>query len=1109
MSRFSLLAFLTAILLSCSVASAQTFKENSVMASGVWRKVAVESTGIYCLTTSDLAQMGFTDPAKVRVYGAGGTQKSFTVGADERDDLYLLPTVRTGKGILFYAEGPYSWSVDANGAYTPALNAYSRKAYYYLTTSDGDDDAPAAADAPALDANSLSFTTYQNRFFYAPQTANVGETGRTWFADQLKTTSSSATVSVGSPCVPGSKVTASCYTASVTSATRKLYMAIDGTPVDTADAAKPGSNGIYTGVTLSTDTYVAQSSSVGSVKLTAALSSASEKIYVGTLTVVTTAPLDMSGVAQLDVCNFEQKTSESPSQFVVANAPADLRVWDVSKPYAPQQCSLTFAGSSASFNSPTGSLRTFAIFSPSASFPSPTYVGTVGNHNLHAHQSVNYLVVTTSKFQPYAERLCQIHEEAQGVSTRVVLVDDIYDEFSGGRPEAPAIRDYVKMLYARGSGSSNALQNVCLFGCGWFDNFDRTNERNIIPTYQTANSSNTINSYATDDFYAWLNKGEGATETSSKVRVGVGRIPCVTTEQAQIYVDKVEAFLQPTNTGTWRANGLFVGQSGDDVEHQTYAARQAVYFADDNPDLDAIGVYSEAYSPVVVSTGTTFPQANATVQNRLNSGTSIFHYTGHGGALQTGDGYLDSDMAAQLTNGAKLFVFVAASCHMASFDCSTSLCASSLLFNKNGGAIAAFAATRDCYGAPNYTVTRSFDKYLFAKKNKSKRYTFGEAFQKGKSSISSTVNATKYILLGDPGVSVLAPVELSIQVDSVNGVAPDKMVSPIKALENTTIKLSVRNADGSVDDTFNGTAYVTLYDKQVWKETMPIVSNSSLKYYEWGSKIFSGSANVADGRFEVSFLPSKEFDLTVGYGRLSAYAETPDGRDAAGASDEILVGDITDAALDDEDGPIIEAWIDFERDANGNKIGNTPILYAIIEDESGINISGQGVGHDISLVIDGDRLNPISLNDYFAYEAGSYTRGQLTYQLTSLVSQNCTLTLKAWDNLNNSSSVDLSVNLNSESSMSLECTLSVIFGQMRIDLQTNIPSPSVNVEANLYSLAGTLVGHSSSKVDLRNGASVDVSNLAMSPVPPGVYVLTCEAEADGQKASFKKRILIK
>lgn len=1077
---------------------------SSVLAGGTWRKVSVESTGVYILTRSQLAQMGFADPASVRVYGAGGKQLSFVTGADSRDDLYLLPAVHTEQGVVFYAEGPDGWTLSSNGSFSPSLNAYSRKAYCYVTTADADDE-PEVASTPSATADFATISSFDNRFLYATQAVNAGGMGRYWFSDKLTMGKASVSIPVGLTCAQGGKVELSYVMGSAVSANCDFTVSVDGEQVVSSQLPANSSNDIIYISKTGTTSFSAAASAISRCDVSVSMPSSASTAYLGSVAIVASSPLAMQG-SELQFRNRTQKTTDADAvRFSISGAPSDVRVWDVTTPWQPLQCATEITGGAATFAAPAGSLREYVAFSPSAQLPSPTDEGTVANHDLHSHSSVNYLVITSSQYEAYAERLCSLHERLQGLSSRIVMVDDIYDEFSAGRAEAPAIRNYIKMLYDRGVETPDALSNVLLLGAGSYDNFDRTKDQNVIPTYQSAASSSILTSYCTDDFFGWLANGGGRSDTYSNVMVGVGRIPCSTTDMAEAYVAKVEQYMASPVQGNWRGKAVFIGHSGDDNGHVGYAERQASAFEQENPDMDVVRIYSEAFTRVVSSTGSTYPAAVESASNYLREGCSLFHFTGHAGASSMGDGYFSREVAKSLTNGGKDFLLVAATCQLAPFDRSSGNCSEDALFNAKGGAIGVFAATRDSYGNPNYQVTRLFVKNAYATDSQSARQTLGRAMMLAKRGGPRVINTLKYVLLGDPALRVSTPSELYVSLDSVNGVAREDAVQPVRALESSTVSCSIRNADGSLADTFSGKATVSLYDKRVSRSTSGLASGTPFSYEEWGAKIFTGEAEVSGGRFTASFILSKEFDLSVGYGRLTAYAVGDDGRDAMGASDEILVGGFADNDLTDDQGPVISAWVDYERDSEGNILSSTPYLYAVISDEQGINISGQGVGHDISLVVDGDRSAAVSLNDFFSYEAGSHTTGVLAYPLSLSGSGPFSLMLKAWDNLNNSSSVTIEAAISGV--VSADARARRADGAIEVDIQTDIPAGEAVADLSVYALGGRLVASARSSAQVRNGGCL--LSLPSRGIPAGVYILNGELRTESTKVQISKKIFIK
>lgn len=1097
-------------LLPLTRVSAQEFAASSVLSAGAWRKVSVSESGVYRVSAASLRQMGFTDPAQVRVYGAGGAQLSHAVGADARDDLKLLPALHTSDGLVFYAQGPDGFVAQANGYYAPSLNAYSRKAYYYLTSAAGAPDDIACREASDGEP-ALTLSEYDNVRLYAPQQINVGQTGREWVSSPVKSSRPSLSVPLSMTVSEGADVRVRYRLVAHLASQGECSIDVDGYALaEPSLLAATEQTTVFT-VCQGTSTFPAPSPSLSSLRVRATLPGSSDCVWVSSVTVAAKAPLALPSDGALAFRVSEQADVDGLISFSIGGVDESTVVWDVTDPASPRRERLESGPDGrSSFKAEGGKVREYVAFRPSSALPSPADEGSVACHDLHAHMSVNYLIVTSPLFAGVADRFCALHAQAQGLSSRVVMVDDIYDEFSAGRPEAPAIRNYIKMLYDRGKGTRDQLTCVFLLGSGSYDNFDRSRPENVVPTYESENSSGTITSYATDDFYGWMEKGEGVTDTRGSVDVGIGRLPASTVAEAEAYLAKAEAYMLGPEQGAWRSKAVFVGIAGDANEHTQYADMQASAFEEENPDMETIRIFSEAYPALKTSTGVSFPLAASTLHNYLESGVSLFHYTGHSSPRAIAENYLTTEQASMLTNFSRPFVFVSASCDIVPFDHTPGCIGAKGLYNPDGGFIGVFAATRDVYGNGNYNVTRQFVKYLYSLSDDgARRLSMGEAAQKAKIYASRSVNSVKYCFLGDPALVITTPLEPHLSLDSINGAPAVDQLSPIRALEQSSVCGSVRNAAGEVDSTFTGTATLSLYDKRQSRSTSGVKSGAPYSYSDYSARLFFGKVAVDHGRFSASFILSKELDLSVGFGRLHMYASADDGRDAMGATDAVLIGGVSDVLLTDTVGPVINAWVDFERDAEGKALGSTPILYAEISDEQGVNVSGMGVGHDLSLVIDADRAGAVSLNDYFAYANGSSASGLLSYPLTGVSLGLHTLTIKAWDNLNNSSSVTFKVNLDPSSRrLTLEQEKVSLDDDLRLSFLSDAFGESVRVKTCVYTLSGVLVGVTDEVLPQRNGAQrVSVS---LRPQLPrrGVYVVRCQVSGNGRKAEMSKRIFL-
>jgi len=168
--------------------------------------------------------------------------------------------------------------------------------------------------------------------------------------------------------------------------------------------------------------------------------------------------------------------------------------------------------------------------------------------------------------------------------------------------------------------------------------------------------------------------------------------------------------------------------------------------------------------------------------------------------------------------------------------------------------------------------------------------------------------------------------------------------------------------------------------------------------------VYKGKASIKAGYFEFSFVVPKDIALNFGVGKISYYAFN-DTDDAFGYDTSLIIGGINPNGIIDNQGPTLEAFMNDEKFINGSVTDSEPVLLLKAFDENGINTVGNGIGHDILAVIDGDVANPINLNDFYIAELDNFQKGEIRYQLNNLEKGKHNLEVKLWDVNNNSSSV--------------------------------------------------------------------------------------------------------
>jgi hypothetical protein len=167
------------------------------------------------------------------------------------------------------------------------------------------------------------------------------------------------------------------------------------------------------------------------------------------------------------------------------------------------------------------------------------------------------------------------------------------------------------------------------------------------------------------------------------------------------------------------------------------------------------------------------------------------------------------------------------------------------------------------------------------------------------------------------------------------------------------------------------------------------------------NRICQGQATVRNGHFRLEVVIPKDIDYRPGNGRISMYARSTDGlADAGGYNKTIPVGGTARSIAADQTPPLIALFLNDTTFVNGGITGPDAMLIARLNDESGINISRSGIGHEITARLDG-RDETLILNDFYSPFPDDYRQGEVRFPLQNLTPGRHRLSLTAWDTHNN------------------------------------------------------------------------------------------------------------
>jgi hypothetical protein len=495
----------------------------------------------------------------------------------------------------------------------------------------------------------------------------------------------------------------------------------------------------------------------------------------------------------------------------------------------------------------------------------------------------------------------------------------------------------------------------------------------------------------------------------------------------------------------------------------------AAYVKDSLPQYNLTKIYVDGFTQQSTPAGPRTPDANAAVGAQIFNGTFLMNYNGHGGPLGWCEERIFSmDDINAMNNFNKLPLFITATCDFAPFDNPTIESAGEILLTKsNGGAIALMTTTQLVYADQNRIMNLNYMQSGFkAMKDKQQMPTLGDAYRLSKNiryvnSISefAASNFRKFVLLGDPGLPLAFPKHV-VKTDSINGMSITQISDTLKALGKYTISGHLEDASGNSLDGFNGIVYPLILDKPKKLSTLGNDADSPLRdYFVQNNALYKGKASIKNGKFSFTFVVPKDINYEIAKGKISYYASN-ETEDASGAEQSILIGGSSNQPITDNMGPEIKAYLNDEKFVNGGITTSNSLLLVKLSDENGINYTGNSLGHDITAVLDNNAQNTFVLNSFFEADLDDYRSGSVRFPLNGLSEGEHTLTIKAWDVLNNSSETTIRfivVNGNDGKLAHVYNYPNPFTTKTRFTFEHNMPNQDLMVSIQIYTISGKVV----------------------------------------------------
>jgi len=1069
--------------------SIKTYASNSVLSSGDWYKIRVSYDGIYKVTGSDLSEMGFSISnlpiSSVRLYGNGGGMLGENNSIDRYDDLEensIQIHDFNNNGLfdnkdyfIFYAKGPQTWTYSNNRFYHKK-NLYDDAAYYFITTKTGQGKR-INEDTTTYNTANKTVTSFTDYKFHENDSLNLIKTGKEWYGEQFDIINRYSfnfkfpNIETNAPVLIRSNMIAR-------STLNSTMLCRANSQEKTLHFTATSSHYLAQYADIIDDTFSIYSSNSNiNVQYIYSKPNSSSQAWLNYIEITAKRHLTMYS-NQMTFRTPEIIDSGKTAEYVLENVNSPIEIWDISNYTHPLIMKRTIKSNTLKFKANTDSLRTFIAHNNI--YKKPYKVGKVNNQNLHKLENIDYVILYHPKFKSQAEELAEFHRNNSNLIVYTTEALEIYNEFSSGAKDITAIRDFMKMLYDKANNDPNKMPKyLLLFGDASYDYKNRVaNNTNYIPTFESINSLAPTGSYSSDDYFGLLDANEG-NDCYGDLDIGIGRFPITTVEEANTMVSKVKRYIKPSinsNEGAsctdgdngisamsdWRNVFCFIGDDGDNKDgsiHMYQANYLADYVGDNYPDYNIDKILFDAYPQVITPGGQRYPEVNQAINQRVSKGALVINYTGHGGEEGwSHESVLEVKDINAWTNYNNMPLFVTATCEFSRYDDPGRISAGELvILNPNGGGIGLLTTSRVSYSSYNFNLNKVLYKTILEKPN-GKYPSLGDLIRISKVGSGSKAPLRNFVLLGDPALCLSNPIDEVVTKSIIDG-ETNTEIDTLKALQLVTIEGEIQK-NGQLMSDFNGVVYPTIFDKSKIYTTLNNDGDiPDFKFKLQKSIIYKGKALAKNGKFSFTFVVPKDIGYNFGTGKISYYA-TNGKTDANGYSNSFDIGGSYENSNYDEQGPEILLYMNDSQFVNGGITNENPKLLAYVFDEHGINTVGNGIGHDITAILDENSSKPIILNDFYQANLGDFKRGKIFFPFSELADGEHTLSVKVWDVYNNSTTahIDFLVGEKEEVIMdNLTNAPNPFFDQTSIIFEHNQSCDFLDVQVLIFDINGRLV----------------------------------------------------
>ncbi len=1061
---------------------------NSVLTSGQWFRFFVTNSGVHRISRSFLNSLGFNtnvDPRGIKIFGHGGKILPLSNNDDFPTDPQEMALQFVGEAdgvfndddfILVYLEGPDQWSQEN----LSHLNLYSDRIYYYITHNANPAKRITNYNEPTAPTTDVT-NTFEGYHFYERDLTNIGRIGRRWFGEQFGIQNTHS-FSFNIPNIDTSQpIEATAVFASAAPNVTSMSFVSNGQNISNATLIGKGS-GLTPYYTLNTHNFTINAQS--DINLSLNFSNAgvpNARVFLDYIILKSRRFLTGSDT-QYRLRSPFLETGNGIVEFQFSNAQSIRAVWDISDIYNVTTKNNTASASSFSLKSVRGQNKSFLALHQSnflepqrednARVNNQNLKGTIFNNAQNTFQDIDYLIITPSFLSSEAQRLANFHRTTNQLNVKVVDLDQIYREFSTGRQDISAIRNFIRYVYFNASAPQNRLKYVNLFGDASFDFKNRIPANintNVVPVYHALVGSTTgISSFMSDDFFGYMDSNEGNLDAifPNNLDIAIGRMVVSNSLQAREMVTKVIDYHNEASYGRWRNNLTMIADDADrpsDASMQLRLNQVSDIINVEKPFYNINKIYLDAYQQQSTAGGQRYPEVKVDIRNSFESGSLVINYIGHGNEdVLSAERVFDRTDAQGLNNRFRYPLFITLTCEFSRFDNPFRPTSGEFTYwNPRGGAISMITTTREIGQFTAEQANFVLNEWLFEYGQSTRQVSMADALRLTKNAFgNSSLRVISFI--GCPATKLAIP-KPEIVLTKINNEPIATTTTALQALSAITMSGEVRNEQGNqLLQNYNGSLAIQVFDKMQTTQTLNNDGNApTFSFQELGETIFRGNASVNNGLFEFSFVVPKDIRVNLGTGKVSFYAKsnTPILQNQTGFNQDVVIGGVNQNAPVDNTPPTALLYMNDQTFVNGGITDENPIFLAYLADENGINTAG-GIGHDIVGILDGDESRPFVMNDFYETEEDDFTKGIVRFPFRNLAEGPHHVKFRAWDVYNNPVTAEIDFVVSKGDNISLSNVLNYpnpFVSYTQFWFNHNRPFEPLDVQVQIFTITGKVV----------------------------------------------------